>query len=77
MLELVLLSALKHHGEAADPDLLRWIKGVLDQLVGTGPWTVVALLGLLVLAIPASIVVFYVVQQRRSGSGARQTIKSR
>jgi hypothetical protein len=77
MLELSLLSVLKHHGEAADPDLLHWIKGVLDQLVGVGPWIAVALLGLLVVAIPASIVIFYLVRQRRSGLRIRQTIRSR
>jgi hypothetical protein len=77
MLKLLLLSALTHHGEAADPDLLHWIKGVLDQLVGAGPWLVVALLGLLVVAIPISIIVFYLAQQRRTGTADRQAIHGR
>jgi hypothetical protein len=61
----MLLSALSHHGEA-DPTLLEWIKGVLDHLIGLGPWTVVILLGLLVLAIPAGVIVFYLAQQRQA-----------
>ena len=76
MLNFLLLSVPKHHGEAADPDLLHWIKGVLDYLLGAEPWVVVSLLGLLVAAIPASIVIFYVVQQRRSGTSGRQTTGS-
>ena len=77
MLKVLLLSVPTHHSEAADPDLLHWIKGVLDHLVGVGPWIAVALLGLLVIAIPASIVIFYLVQQRRSGLSIRQIIRSR
>jgi hypothetical protein len=40
--------------------------------LGMGPWTIVTLLGLLVVAIPLSIVVFYLTQRRRTGSPARQ-----
>ena len=77
MLKLLLLSALTHHGEAADPALLHWIKRVLDQLVGMGPWPVVALLGVVVVAIPVSIVVFYFAQQRCTGTADRQAIHGR
>jgi 3-methyladenine DNA glycosylase/8-oxoguanine DNA glycosylase len=41
-----------HHGEAADPILLAWIKEVLDSLLGLGPWTVVVFLGLLMAGMP-------------------------
>ena len=41
-----------HHGEAADPILLAWIKEVLDSLLGFGPWAVVVLLGLLIAGLP-------------------------
>jgi hypothetical protein len=71
MLPIVLGWVATHQGEA-DPDLLEWIKARLDQLLGMGPWTIVTLLGLLVLAIPLSIVVFYLIQRRRAGSPARQ-----
>ena len=41
-----------HHGEAADPILLAWIKEALDSLLGIGPWTVVVFLGLLIAVLP-------------------------
>ena len=63
----ILLSLAAHHGEA-DPILLQWIKDRLDQLLHLGPWVVVALLGLLILAIPVGVVAFYLAQQRRTGS---------
>ena len=64
----ILLSILTHHGEAADPDLLEWIKSRLDHLVDLGPWTIVILLGMLILAIPLSVVGFYIMQRRHSSS---------
>lgn len=60
-----LLSVPGHHGEAADPTLLEWIRGVLDHMLGVGPWAGAALMGLLILAIPAGTVVLYLMQQRR------------
>ena len=62
----ILLSVAGHHGEAADPDLLEWIKGFLDHAFDLGPWTVVAILGLLIVSIPLGISGFYLFQQRRS-----------
>ncbi len=62
----VILSVARHHGEAADPVLLEWIKATLDQILNLGPWTLVALLGSLILLMPLGLVVFYLFQQRRS-----------
>jgi hypothetical protein len=73
MPKLVLLSVLAHHGEAADPDLLHWIKGVLDHLVVAGPWLAVAVLGLSIVAIPAAVVALYLWQRRRGSPDNRQT----
>ncbi|MEK7806137.1 MAG: hypothetical protein AAB528_00235 [Chloroflexota bacterium] len=70
MLWAILLSLAGHHGEPADPDLLDWIKNQLDHLLNLGPWTIVGVLASLIVAIPLSVLVFYVVQQRRRpGSG--------
>ena len=60
------LSVAWHHSEPADPVLLEWIKDFFDHYIGFGPWTVVILAGLVVLAIPLSVTVFYWLQQRRS-----------
>ena len=66
----ILLSLALHHGEAADPELLIWIKQRLDLLLGLGPWTIVAFVALLIVAFPTALVLFYVVQNRRPGSEA-------
>ena len=67
MFSLILWSIAAHHPGSADPDLLEWIKIRLDQLLHLGPWAVVALLGLVVLLIPVSMVTLYLVQRRRMG----------
>ena len=40
---------LAHQGDAADPELLRWIKERIDHLFGPGPWLVVTLMGLIIM----------------------------
>ncbi len=65
MLPTWLWSIAAHHGEAVDPDLLEWIKDRLDHVFNLGPWTAVAVLALIILLIPSSIIIFYLIQQRR------------
>ena len=65
MLWPFLWSIAAHHGEPADPDLVEWIKALLDHLLDMGPWFVVAGLGLLILLLPLSGVAIYLLQQRR------------
>ncbi|MSQ05918.1 MAG: hypothetical protein EXR54_03040 [Dehalococcoidia bacterium] len=67
----MLWAVMAHMGEA-DLNLLRWIKDQLDHLLGLGPWTVVALLGLLVLLMPVSLVAYYLAQRRRTVSLRRR-----
>ncbi len=59
------MSVAAHHGEAADPTLLAWIKNRLDELFNLGPWTAVILLGVVIAAIPLSVVGFYLFHRRR------------
>ncbi len=68
----ILLSALIHHGEAADPALLQWIKETLDHLIGLGPWTVIIIIGFLILLMPLGLIAFYLVQLRRDSPGTGQ-----
>ena len=56
---------LAHQGDAADPELLHWIKERLDQIFGPGPWVVVAIMGVIILAIPAFVIVVYLLQAKR------------
>ena len=72
MLWALLMSVAAHHGEAADPRLLEWIKDRLDDLLGLSPWTAVVLLGVVIAAIPLGVMGFYLFQQRRqAGSDSR------
>ena len=59
------VSVVAHHGEAADPKLLEWIKNRLDDLLGLAPWTAVILLGVIIIAIPLGLMGFYLHRQRR------------
>ena len=68
MLPKWIWSVALHHGEAADPDLLKWIKDRLDHIFDLGPWTAVAVLALIIVLIPSSIIIVYLIQQRRHGS---------
>ena len=68
---MVLLALLAHQAEAGHPELLDWIKHQLDSVVGLGPLAVVILLGLIMLAIPAAVLLMYLVQRRSGGLGQR------
>ena len=68
---MVLLALLAHQSEAGHPELLEWIKHQLDSLIGLGPLTVVILLGLVMLAIPAAVLLLYIAQRRSGGLGER------
>ncbi len=62
-----------HQGDSADPELLHWIKDRLDQLGGPGPWLIVGVTIAVIVAMPALILLFYLVQQRRHGSAGRKS----
>ena len=64
----ILLSVAAHHGDAADPELLEWIKDRLDHILGLGPWVIVGLLGLVIVALPLSLMVLYMVQRRQAAT---------
>lgn len=57
-----------HQGDAADPELIHWLKDRMDEILGLGPWAMVGLMGGLVIAIPVGIGLFYYYQQRRTGT---------
>ena len=68
----MILSMPGHHGEAADPELLAWIKQLLDHLLGSAGWVVVAVVGLALVAFPVGLVLFYLAQTRRDRSDTYQ-----
>ena len=61
---------LAHQGDAADPELLHWIKERLDSIFGTGPWVVVAIMGIIIVSIPVFIIVVYLTQSKRRAAVA-------
>ena len=63
-----LLSMAGHHDEIPDAAFLEWIKAQLDHFITLEPWAMVAVLGVIVLAIPVAIIGFYLYQQRREPS---------
>ena len=73
MLWAILASVSLHHGDSANPDLLVWIKQRLDQLAEFGPWMVVALIGLVIVAIPISLVWLYFAQNQHAPAETSQT----
>ena len=66
---MVLLAILAHQTEAGHPELMDWIKHQLDAVVGLGPLAFLILLGLTILAIPAAVLLMYLVQRRDRGLG--------
>ena len=67
---MVLLSMLAHQSGAGHPDLLALVKHYLDSVIGLGPVAIVLILGMVMLAIPAAILLMYMAQRR--GGGLRQ-----
>ena len=84
-LGIVLAALGRHHGEA-DPTLLQWIMQALNHVVldtlGLTELTVVIIIGLIILAMPAGIVLIYWASTRRarhdSGgpAGARRDVRA-
>ena len=61
---------LAHQADAADPELLHWIRERLDSIFGTGPWAVVAIMGIIIVSIPVFIIVVYLMQSKRRAAVA-------
>lgn len=64
----ILASVGQHHGEA-DPTLLQWIMAALSHILlgklGFTELTVVIIIGMIILAMPALIVISYLATNRR------------
>jgi hypothetical protein len=61
---VVPLSIPLHHPDAGDPVLLAWIKHRLDELISLEPAAVAVVLGVVIVAIPVSILLLYALQRR-------------
>ena len=63
MFRMVLL----HQGDAADAELIHWLKDQMDEIIGLSPWAMVGATSAIVVAIPVAIGLLYYFQQRRGG----------
>jgi len=54
-----------HHAEAIDPTLADWIRHKIDDILGLEPGTIVAILGIVILAFPIWLGVTAARQRRR------------
>jgi len=59
-----------HHAEAIDPTLAAWIRHKIDDILGLEPVTIVAILGVVILAFPVWLGASAVRQRRRAESEA-------
>lgn len=62
---MILLDILAHHGEPGDPTLLQWIQDSIDSIFGGGPAVIVAVLGILIVAVPVGIMALFLLQRAR------------
>ncbi|HAL47838.1 MAG: hypothetical protein FI707_08655 [SAR202 cluster bacterium] len=62
-----LLSALAHHGEPVDPELMDWIRHQIDAIFGLGPGAIVLSLGALMVLAPLAVLAVYALQRARRG----------
>ena len=56
---------LAHHSEPGDPVLLEWVRHRIDDLTGLGPWAIVVLLGLLIVAVPLVVLAIFLLRRPR------------
>ncbi len=60
-------AVLAHHSEPTDPELLNWLVHTIDSIVGVGPVLMLAAIGVVVVAIPATLA--YLARRNRSPRG--------
>ena len=56
---------LAHHSEPGDPVLMEWIRHRIDDLTGLGPWAIVIILGVLIVAVPLAVIAAFLLRRPR------------
>lgn len=64
---LALFSAVLHHAEAIDPDLVDRLRHEIDAITGFEPSTIVLLIGVLIVVFPVVLLALFAVRARRQG----------
>jgi len=52
------LAPVAHHSESVDPTLWKWIQHQIDVTTGLSAITIVIILGIIVVAIPVTVIIF-------------------
>ena len=52
------LAPVAHHSESIDPTLWKWIQHQIDVTTGLNAITIVIILGIIVVAIPVTVIIF-------------------
>jgi hypothetical protein len=52
------LAPVAHHSESVDPTLWKWIQHQIDVTTGLSAITIVIILGIIVVAIPLTVIIF-------------------
>jgi hypothetical protein len=69
---VALIRSVLHHSEAIDPTLAEWIRHKIDDVLGLEPGTIVAILGVVILAFPVWLGFSAARQRRRAESEAAE-----
>ncbi len=55
---------LLHHTETVDPELVAWIRHLIEDVIGIEPWFLVIVVGAVIVAIPVTLMVSAIRRQR-------------
>ena len=64
----LLLSILAHHSEPGDPMLIDWMLHLFHSVVSLGPLAIVIVLGVVIVAIPITIMAAFLTQRAKYNS---------
>lgn len=64
----LLLSVLGHHSEPGDPVLIAWLIHLFHSVVNLGPLAIVIVLGVVIVAIPVTIMAAFITHRAKYNS---------
>jgi hypothetical protein len=60
-----------HHSESVDPTLWKWIQHQIDVTTGLSAIAIVIILGIIVVAIPVTVIIFAIRSKKHAESEGR------
>ena len=65
------LAPVAHHSESVNPTLWKWIQHQIDVTTGLSAITIVIILGIIVVAIPVTVIIFAIRSKKHARSMGR------